>query len=135
MYIYIYIYIYILVDMADITPKIDFGHYMALGMVWYGAKYSRGVWERFAHTFNKSDFLLKSVFWVYYICLTSFLETSLSCMFLTKCLGRNDRIDRGIISRFRRNKTDFLGETLIKTESWWISHFSSCFIIDLFHHV
>ena len=39
--------------------KIDFGHYMALGMVWYGAKYSHGVWEQFAHTFGKSDFLLK----------------------------------------------------------------------------
>ena len=30
---------------------------------------------------------------------------------------------------------DFLGETLLKKESGWVSHFSSCFIIDLFHHV
>ena len=45
--------------MADIPKKIDFGHYMALGMVWYGAKYSHGVWERFAHTFDKSFVLLK----------------------------------------------------------------------------
>ena len=37
------------------------------------------------------------------MCLRQFLETSLSCMFLTKCSGQNDRIDRGIISRFRRN--------------------------------
>ena len=44
--------------MADIPKNIDFGHYMALGMVWYGAKYSHGVWEQFAHTFDKSDFLL-----------------------------------------------------------------------------
>ena len=40
---------------------------MALGMVWYGAKYSHGVWEQFAHTFEKSNCLLKCVFWVYYI--------------------------------------------------------------------
>ena len=26
--------------MADTPQKIDLGHYMALGMVWYGAKYS-----------------------------------------------------------------------------------------------
>ena len=52
-YIYIYIYIYILVDMADTPKNIDFEHYMALGMVWYGAKYSHGVWEQFAHTFEK----------------------------------------------------------------------------------
>ena len=32
-------------------------------------------------------------------------------------------------------KTDFLGETLLKKESGWVSHFSSFFIIDLFHHV
>ena len=40
--------------MADIPNKIDFGHYMALGMVWYDAKYSHGVWERFAHHFENS---------------------------------------------------------------------------------
>ena len=39
-------------------PQIDFEHYMALGMVWYGAKYSHGVWEQFVHTFGKSVFLL-----------------------------------------------------------------------------
>ena len=33
---------------------------MALGRVWYGAKYSHRVWERFAHTFEKSFFSLKS---------------------------------------------------------------------------
>ena len=42
--------------MADTPKNIDFGHYMALGMVWYGAKYSHGVWKQFAHTFEKSDF-------------------------------------------------------------------------------
>ena len=42
--------------MDDIPQQIDFGHYMAVGMVWYGAKYSHGVWERFAHTFDKSLF-------------------------------------------------------------------------------
>ena len=35
-------------------------HYTAFGRVWYGAKYSHRVWERFAHTFEKSFFLLKS---------------------------------------------------------------------------
>ena len=44
--------------MADTPKNIDFGHYMALGMAWYGAKYSHGVWERFAHTFDKSFCLL-----------------------------------------------------------------------------
>ena len=29
---------------------------MALERVWYGAKYSHRVWERFAHTFEESDF-------------------------------------------------------------------------------
>ena len=33
--------------------KIFFLYYMALGRVWYGAKYSHGVWERFAHQFEK----------------------------------------------------------------------------------
>ena len=33
------------------------------------------------------------------------------------------------------DKNDVLGETLLKKESGWVSHFSSCFIIDLFHHV
>ena len=42
------------------------------------------------------------MFLVYYICLRLFLEISLSCMFLTNCFRQNDRIDRGIISRFRR---------------------------------
>ena len=32
---------------------------MAVGMVWYGAKYSHGVWEQFAHTFGTSVVLLK----------------------------------------------------------------------------
>ena len=45
--------------MADIPQQIDFGHYMALGMVWYGAKYSHGVWEQVAHAFDKSLYLLK----------------------------------------------------------------------------
>ena len=31
-------------------------HYMGLGRVWYGAKYSHKVWVQFAHTFQKSDF-------------------------------------------------------------------------------
>ena len=38
--------------MADTPKNIDFGHYMALGMVWYGAEHSHGVWEQFAHTFG-----------------------------------------------------------------------------------
>ena len=49
--------------MANTPKNIDFGHYMALGMVWYGAKYSHGVWERFAHhseNFKKSR---KIQFW------------------------------------------------------------------------
>ena len=33
---------------------------MALGRVWYGAKYSQRVWERFAHIFGKLFFSLKS---------------------------------------------------------------------------
>ena len=33
--------------------NIDFLHYTAFGRVWYGAKYSRRVWEQFAHTFEK----------------------------------------------------------------------------------
>ena len=37
--------------------------------------------------------------------LTSFLESSLSSMFRPKCYRQNDRIDRRIISRFRRNNT------------------------------
>ena len=32
-------------------------------------------------------------------------------------------------------QTDFLGETLLKKDSGWVFHFSSLFIIDLFHHV
>ena len=32
--------------------KNRFLRYMALGGVWYGAKYSHGVWERFAHRFE-----------------------------------------------------------------------------------
>ena len=41
---------------------------MALGRVWYGAKYSHGVWERFAHTFEKSFFSLKSRSVNYFFC-------------------------------------------------------------------
>ena len=41
-----------LVDMADIPKNLDFLHYMALGMVSYGAKYSHKVWEQFAHAFE-----------------------------------------------------------------------------------
>ena len=64
--IYIYIYIYILVDMADTPKNIDFGDYMALGMAWYGAKYSHGVWEQFAHTFDKSYLLLNMCLFLVY---------------------------------------------------------------------
>ena len=42
------------------SEKIDFLDYTALGRVWCGAKYSHRVWEQFAHTFEKSYFLLKS---------------------------------------------------------------------------
>ena len=38
-----------------ILLKIDLLHYMGLGRVWYGAKYSHGVWERFAHRFESFD--------------------------------------------------------------------------------
>ena len=34
--------------------------YTAFERVWYGAKYSHRVWEQFAHTFEKSFFLLNS---------------------------------------------------------------------------
>ncbi len=30
---------------------------------------------------------------------------------------------------------DFLGEALLKKESRWVSHFSSCFIIDIFGYI
>ena len=70
--------------MADIPQNIDFGHYMALGMVWYGAKYSHGVWERFAHAFGKSDFLQKSVF-LYTIV---FILCYVFCHFLL-CFGQS----------------------------------------------
>ena len=39
--------------------QIDFCDYLALGMVWHGAKCSHRVWDQFAHTFGKSDFRLK----------------------------------------------------------------------------
>ena len=35
------------------SEKIDFLDYTAFGRVWYGAKYSHGVWEQFARTFEK----------------------------------------------------------------------------------
>ena len=41
---------------------------MELGRVWYGAKYSHGVWERFAHVFGKSFFSLKSRSVNYFFC-------------------------------------------------------------------
>ena len=51
----------ILLDMV----KIIFLHYMALGRVWYGAKYSHRVWQRFAHRFEslKKYQLYQSPFW------------------------------------------------------------------------
>ena len=41
------------------SEKIYFFDYTAFGRVWYGAKYSHGVWEQFARTFEKYSFLLK----------------------------------------------------------------------------
>ena len=32
-------------------------------------------------------------------------------------------------------KNDFLGKTLITNKSGWVSHFSSCFIIDIFGYI
>ena len=46
--------------MAVFSEKNDFCDYTGFGSVWYGAKYSHRVWEQFAHTFEKSYFLLKS---------------------------------------------------------------------------
>ena len=39
--------------MAVFLKKTNFGDYTAFERVWYGAKYSPGVWEQFAHTFEK----------------------------------------------------------------------------------
>ena len=64
----------------------------------------------------------------------SFLEFSLSCMFLTNCSGQNDRIDHRIISQFCK-KYWFSWRTVTNKKWGWVSHFSSSFIIDLFHHV
>ena len=45
--------------MADFPKNLDFQHYMALGTISYGAKYSHRVREQFAHTFETSYFCLK----------------------------------------------------------------------------
>ena len=49
-----------IIEYYRFPEKKRFLHYMALGRVWYGAKYSQRVWERFAHTFEKSFFSLNS---------------------------------------------------------------------------
>ena len=51
----------------------DFLEYTALGRVWYGAKYSQGVLEQFAHTFEKSDFRPEMCMYLYYIILYTIL--------------------------------------------------------------
>ena len=74
-----------------------------------------------------------------------FKTVSLSSMFETKCYRQNDRIDRGIISRFRRNN-NFLGNTLLTQSNadsplfnclynWFISsnmRNTDKFVLDLF---
>ena len=61
--------------------KIGFGPYMALGRLWYGAKYSHGVWERFAHhsdNFKKSrkiKIIMKTPkFWLFQIFSNSYVD-------------------------------------------------------------
>ena len=61
------------------------------------AKYSHGVWERFAHTFENSDFQhVDTVF----VCGYCVFKPLLSSMFGIKCYRQNDRTDHGMISRF-----------------------------------
>ena len=45
-----------IIEYYRFPEKKRFLHYMALGRVWYGAKYSHGVWERFAHIFGNLIF-------------------------------------------------------------------------------
>ena len=63
---------------------------MGLGMVWYGAKYSHGVWERFAHRFEnfkkyEKYQLYQSPFWGVYAPLPGrpiFSNLTFQCPFL-----------------------------------------------------
>ena len=103
------------------------------GLVW-GKILPRGVGTISRHCWQITILKIVGSVCPTIMCLTSFLELSLSCMFLTNCWRQNDRIDHGIISCFRRKKR-LSWRNVTNKKSGWVSHFPSSFIIDLFHHV
>ena len=87
------------------SGKNDFFDYMALGRVWYGAKYSHKMWEQFAHTFEKSDLWLKVYILIHDLYATIVCWNLCFPMFETKCYRQNDCTDHGIISWFSEKVT------------------------------
>ena len=108
---------------------------MAVGRVWYGAKHSHGMWEQFAHTFEKSDFWLNMrVFWYTIFVWRQFWKLHFLVCVWRSAVGKMTVLTIGSYQGFVKN-IEFLGETLLQKESRWVFHFPSFFIIELFHHV
>ena len=103
------------------------------GLVW-GKILPRGV-GTICPYFWQVRFLTKRVcFWYTIFVYVCFWKPHFLVCFCRSAQGKMTVLTTGSYHVFRE-KTDVLGETLLKKESGWVSHFSSCFIIDLFHHV
>ena len=100
-------------------------------MVWHGAKYSHGAWERFPDIVGKSRVLR---FPATFVRQEWCWRHVWNCYFL-QCLcqsatGKMTALTIGSYHVFCK-PTDLLGKTLPNQESGWLYHFPSLCIIDL----